>query len=167
MLKIKLTRLGKKAEPRYRIVVNEARDKRDGAYVAKLGYYQPTKNPKELVLDLKAYDAWVKKGAQATETVAFLYSVAKKGKGFPEGKPKLSKKARAKLNGAKEEKATAKVEATEASEKVPTETVTEEKTEVSTEEKTTTEEKTETPTEEKTATPTEKTETPTEEKSAQ
>jgi small subunit ribosomal protein S16 len=117
MLKIKLTRLGKKAEPRYRIVVNEARDKRDGAYVAKLGHYQPTRQPKELVLDIAAYDEWLKKGAKPTDTVAFLADIARAGKGFPEGKAKLSKKAKEKLAAeakAKEEAEAAAKEAAEA-----------------------------------------------------
>ena len=106
MLKIKLTRLGKKKEPRYRIVVNEARDKRDGLYVACLGHYQPAEKPKVLELDIKAYEAWTAQGAQPTATVAWLYEQAKNGKGLPEKKnPKLSKKARAKLAAEAEKKA--------------------------------------------------------------
>ncbi|MDO5561303.1 MAG: 30S ribosomal protein S16 [bacterium] len=107
MLKIKLTRLGKKAEPRYRIVVNECRDKRDGQVVDTLGFYQPAEKPKKLELNIALFEEWLKKGAQPTETVAFLYDVAKKGKGFPEGKPKLSKKAKAKAQASKEEAAPA------------------------------------------------------------
>lgn len=103
MLKIKLTRLGKKAEPRYRIVVNECRDKRDGQVVDTLGFYQPAEKPKRLELNIALFEEWLKKGAQPTDTVAFLYDVAKKGKGFPEGKPKLSKKAKAKAQAAKGE----------------------------------------------------------------
>ena len=103
MLKIKLTRLGKKAEPRYRIVVNECRDKRDGKVVDTLGFYQPAESPKKIELDVALFETWLKKGAQPTSTVAFLYDVVKKGKGFPEGKPKLSKKAKAKLAAAKAE----------------------------------------------------------------
>ncbi len=104
MLKIKLARFGKKNQPHYRIVVNEARDKRDGKYVALLGNYSPSYQPKVLELDIKAYEDWVAKGAQPTETVAALYQRAKSGKSFPEKKAKLSKKAQAKLKAAKEEK---------------------------------------------------------------
>lgn len=117
MLRIKLTRLGKKAEPRYRIVVNEKRDKRDGKYVAALGYYEPAQQPKKLEIDLKEYAAWLKKGAQPTPTVAFLAKIVEAGKGFPEGKAKLSKKAKAKLTAEKEDKtavAPAKSEVAEA-----------------------------------------------------
>lgn len=107
MLKIKLTRLGKKSEPRYRIVVNQARCRRDGEYVAQLGIYQPTMSPKVLQLDLKAYKQWLKKGAQPTETVAFLAKVVEEGKGFPSKKPTLSKKAQAKLKAEEEKQAAA------------------------------------------------------------
>jgi small subunit ribosomal protein S16 len=78
MLKIKLARFGKKGQPHYRIVVNEARDKRDGSYIANLGHYAPTQSPKQLTLDLKAYQEWITKGAQPTPTVA---SLAKKVQG--------------------------------------------------------------------------------------
>lgn len=111
MLKIKLTRLGKKSEPRYRIVVNRARSRRDGEYVAQLGIYQPTMMPKVLKLDLPAYQEWLKKGAQPTPTVAFLAKVVADGKGFPSKKPTLSKKAQAKLKAA-QEKAVAEKQAT-------------------------------------------------------
>ncbi len=100
MLKIKLTRLGKKKEPRYRIVVNERRDKRDGSYIANLGYYHPAATPKGLKLDLKAYDEWIARGAQPTATVDFLHKIAVDGGKFPEKKPTLSRKAKAKQEAA-------------------------------------------------------------------
>ena len=86
MLKIKLARFGKRNQPHYRIVVNEARDKRDGKYIALLGNYSPSYQPKVLELDLKAYENWVAKGAQPTATVAALYQRVKSGKLFPEKK---------------------------------------------------------------------------------
>jgi len=104
MLKIKLARFGKRNQPHYRIVVNEARDKRDGKYVALLGHYSPSYQPKVLEIDLKAYEDWIAKGAQATETVAALYKRFKSGKPFPEKKARLSKKAQAKLKAFKEDK---------------------------------------------------------------
>lgn len=110
MLKIKLARFGKKNQPHYRIVVNEARDKRDGKYIALLGNYSPSYQPKVLELDLKAYENWVAKGAQPTATVAALYQRVKSGKLFPEKKARLSKKAQAKLKAAKEEKVEKKAE---------------------------------------------------------
>lgn len=107
MLKIKLARFGKRGQPHFRIVVNEAKSKRDGQYVAKLGEYAPTHQPKILTIDLKAYEAWLAKGAQPTETVAALVERSKSKNPFPAKKPRPSKKARAKLAAAAEEKATA------------------------------------------------------------
>lgn len=71
MLKIKLTRVGRKNQPAYRIVINERRDKRDGKYVEQVGFYNPVS--KELTIDTSAYDSWIAKGAQPTPTVATLY----------------------------------------------------------------------------------------------
>lgn len=96
MLKIKLSRFGKRNQPHFRIVINEARDKRDGSYVEMIGHYAPAQTPKLLELDIKKYDAWIAKGAQPTDTVASLYEVAKSGKGFPPKKKKPSKKQLAK-----------------------------------------------------------------------
>ncbi|MEP7167390.1 MAG: 30S ribosomal protein S16 [Candidatus Woesebacteria bacterium] len=70
MVKIKLSRTGKKNEPHFRIVVVEARSKRDGEYVENVGNYHP--KTKQLVLNKVSYDAWIAKGAQPTETVASL-----------------------------------------------------------------------------------------------
>lgn len=78
MLKIKLTRLGKRNQPHYRVVVNEAKKRRDGKYVDMLGHYNPLSNPAEIVIDLEKYDSWIKKGAQPTETVAHLAKKAAK-----------------------------------------------------------------------------------------
>lgn len=120
MLKIKLARFGKKHQAHFRVVVNEARDKRDGSYVALLGHYAPTYQPKILDIDLKAYEEWVKKGAQPTETVAALYERVKSGKLFPEPKARVSKKAQAKLAA---EKAAASAPKAETPEEAPAEAV--------------------------------------------
>lgn len=96
MLKIKLARFGKRNQPHYRIVVTEARSKRDGQYNASLGHYAPTQTPKVLEIDVKAYKEWVAKGAQPTETVAALFKRYESGNPFPEKKKKPSKKAKAK-----------------------------------------------------------------------
>lgn len=101
MLKIKLARFGKKHQAHYRIVVNEARDKRDGKYVALLGHYSPIA-PKKLQIDVKAYEEWLTKGARPTETVAALFKRFQSGNPFPVKKAGLSKKAKAKLAAAKD-----------------------------------------------------------------
>ncbi|HAU98938.1 MAG: 30S ribosomal protein S16 [Microgenomates group bacterium GW2011_GWF2_45_18] len=72
MVKLKLVRTGRKRVYTYRIVVAEAKSKINGKYIDLLGHYNPSSTPKEIVLDLVKYDAWVKKGAQPTTTVASL-----------------------------------------------------------------------------------------------
>jgi small subunit ribosomal protein S16 len=114
MLKIKLARFGKKNQPHYRIVVNEARSKRDGKYIALLGHYAPVQEPKILEIDLKAYQEWIAKGAQPTETVAALAKRLESGNPFPAKKARPSKKAKAKAaapaeTAVKEEPATEEV----------------------------------------------------------
>jgi len=112
MLKIKLARFGKRGQPHYRIVINEARDKRDGSYVAKVGHYAPTMTPKILEIDVTAYKEWLKKGAQPTDTVAGLFKKFESGTPFPDKKKKLNRKAKAKLAAPEpvEEKPAAKKE---------------------------------------------------------
>ncbi len=100
MLKIKLARFGKKNQPHFRIVLNEAKTKRDGKYTAILGHYAPTSTPKILDLDLELYKEWLTKGAQPTPTVAGLAKRLESGNPFPPKKPSLSKKAKAKATAA-------------------------------------------------------------------
>jgi small subunit ribosomal protein S16 len=73
MLKIKLTRTGKRSQPNYRIVVVNDRSKRDGKYTDLLGTYNPLVNPPYFNLDREKYDQWLKNGAQPTDTVRLLY----------------------------------------------------------------------------------------------
>jgi len=114
MLKIKLARFGKRKQPHYRIVVNEARDKRDGQYVALIGTYAPTQTPKHLEVNMEAYALWLTKGAQPTDTVASLIKRLETGTPFPEKKAQPSKKAKAKVAKQEENAAAAKVAEAEA-----------------------------------------------------
>ena len=102
MLKIKLARFGKKKQPHYRIVINEARDKRDGQYIDIVGHYEPAVTPKTLQIDLPKVEEWLKKGAQPTDTVQSLITRFKSGNPFPPKKPQLSKKAKAKAKATAE-----------------------------------------------------------------
>lgn len=70
MLKIRLKRTGKKHEPHYRIVVTEARSRRDGRPVAEIGSWHPTEE--KLTLNKELYNEWISKGAQPTITVRNL-----------------------------------------------------------------------------------------------
>lgn len=74
MLKVKLTRIGKKGQPQYRIVVAEARTKRDSRFVDTIGYYNPLGANMTFDLDQKKYAEWLKKGAQPTGTIRRLSS---------------------------------------------------------------------------------------------
>lgn len=65
-------RMGAKKSPSYRIVVKEKLSKRDGAYVENVGFYDPTRNPAEVRLDLERVAYWMDKGAQPTDTVMQL-----------------------------------------------------------------------------------------------
>lgn len=73
MLKVKLSRFGKRGQPFYRIIVAEAKSKRYGKYIDLLGTYNPMINPKQIILDKDKYNDWLVKGAQPTETVKGLY----------------------------------------------------------------------------------------------
>ena len=74
MLKIRLTRTGKRNQPSYRIVVTEARTKRDGKYLESLGYWHPESN--QLKIDKKRYQYWLNQGAQPTEKAKKIYEEA-------------------------------------------------------------------------------------------
>lgn len=78
MLKIKLTRLGKRGQAYYRIVVAEAKSKRDGKYTDLLGTYNPMVADKQIELDTVKYQDWIKKGAQPTPTVKDLFEKVSK-----------------------------------------------------------------------------------------
>lgn len=72
MLAIRLMRMGAKKSPSYRVVVKEKLSKRDGAYVENVGFYNPTRNPAEVRLDLERVNYWLGRGAQPTDTVRQL-----------------------------------------------------------------------------------------------
>ncbi|MCI5837887.1 MAG: 30S ribosomal protein S16 [Christensenellaceae bacterium] len=72
MVKMRLTRLGDKKSPFYRIVVVDGREARDGKYIDKIGHYNPLSNPVELVIDADKAKEWLAKGVQPTETVKSL-----------------------------------------------------------------------------------------------
>ena len=67
-VKIRLTRMGDKKSPFYRIVVTDSRKARDGAYIEKLGTFNPLVAPAEIKLDTERTKVWLNKGAQPTET---------------------------------------------------------------------------------------------------
>lgn len=70
VVKIRLTRVGAKKAPHYRIVAVDSRARRDGMPIETLGYYNP--RSKELTVDREAVEKWTKNGAQTSDTVASL-----------------------------------------------------------------------------------------------
>ena len=75
-VKIRLKRLGAKKVPFYRIVVADSRAPRDGKTIEEIGTYNPMVNPAEVVIDADKANAWIKNGAQPTETVRALLKKA-------------------------------------------------------------------------------------------
>jgi len=71
-LKIRLSRIGTKHKPIYRVVVSEERYRRDGAAVEILGTYTPEAKGNPLQVDLVRADYWVSKGAKPTDTMRAL-----------------------------------------------------------------------------------------------
>ena len=73
MVKIRLTRMGQKKAPSYRVVVADSRYPRDGRFIDEIGYYNPMSNPAEVKIDAEKAQTWLKNGAQPTETVKSLF----------------------------------------------------------------------------------------------
>lgn len=77
-LKIKLSRFGTTHTPAYRIVVAEARSRRDGAAVEQIGSYQPRSSRQPYSVDLPRAEYWISKGALPTDTVRGLINKARR-----------------------------------------------------------------------------------------
>lgn len=77
-LKIRLTRVGSIHNPHYRVVVAEARSRRDGDAVELLGTYAPRARGKQIELDLDRVDYWISKGAKPTNTLGSMIKKARK-----------------------------------------------------------------------------------------
>ena len=75
-VKLRLTRIGKKKQPQYRIVAADARSPRDGRFIEILGHYDPRQDPSALTVDNDKAVKWLREGAQPTERVAKLLTVS-------------------------------------------------------------------------------------------
>jgi len=73
-VKIRLQRHGKKGKPYYWIVAADARSKRDGKYLEKLGAYNPNTNPATVELNVDGAVQWLQNGAQPTDTARAILS---------------------------------------------------------------------------------------------
>ena len=71
-VRIRLTRLGDKKSPFYRVVVADSRTARDGKVIEQIGTYDPLKNPAEININVELAKKWIANGAQPTDTVKAL-----------------------------------------------------------------------------------------------
>ncbi len=76
MVKIRLRRMGAKKNPYYRIVVADSHFPRDGRFIEEIGTYNPLTEPSEVKVDAERALAWIKNGAQPTDTVKNLLKKA-------------------------------------------------------------------------------------------
>ena len=71
-LKLRLTRMGSKKKPFYRIVAVDSASRRDGRALDYVGYYNPMTEPAEIKFDQDKVKSWIELGAQPTDTVRSL-----------------------------------------------------------------------------------------------
>jgi len=76
LVKIRLTRMGAKHKPFYRIVVADSRARRDGPFIEIVGYYNPMKEPSEIKMDIEKVKLWLQRGAQPSNSVKRLLQKA-------------------------------------------------------------------------------------------
>ena len=76
MVKIRLRRMGAKKAPFYRVVVADSRYPRDGRFIDEIGTYDPRQNPAAVNIDVERAQAWIRTGAQPTDTVRDLLKKA-------------------------------------------------------------------------------------------
>ncbi len=75
-VKIRLSRVGAKKQPYYRVVVADARAPRDGRFIEVIGRYNPRTEPSTVEIDKEKALAWLSKGAQPTDQVKNLLKIA-------------------------------------------------------------------------------------------
>jgi small subunit ribosomal protein S16 len=71
-VKLRLMRMGKKTQPTYRVVAADSRSPRNGRFIEVVGTYEPRQEPSVITIDNDKAVAWLRKGAQPTETVEKL-----------------------------------------------------------------------------------------------
>ncbi len=80
-VKLRLTRVGSKKNPIYRVVAADSRSPRDGRFIEIVGRYTPQTEPSTIELDEAKVKDWLSKGAQPTESVAKLLKIKNIGLG--------------------------------------------------------------------------------------
>jgi len=74
-VKLRLTRVGSKKNPIYRVVAADSRSPRDGKFIEIVGRYNPQTDPSTIELDEEKVTTWLQKGAQPTEPVRRLLKI--------------------------------------------------------------------------------------------
>lgn len=92
-VKLRLKRMGAKKAPRYRIVAADSRFPRDGRDIETIGYINPTTDPATVKVDEEKALAWLRNGAQPSDTVKNILSHQGIMKKFHEEKVAAKKKA--------------------------------------------------------------------------
>ncbi|MFP6267919.1 30S ribosomal protein S16 [Helicobacter pylori] len=72
MTVIRLTRIGRKKKPFYRVVVTDSRKRRDGGWIESIGYYNPLSEPKDVKIDKERLNYWKSVGAKMSERMEKL-----------------------------------------------------------------------------------------------
>ena len=75
-VKIRLTRMGKKKQPTYRVVVMDSRKPRDGAYIEQIGFYDPRQDPSVIEINNDSALKWLRDGAQPTDRARKLLEIS-------------------------------------------------------------------------------------------
>jgi small subunit ribosomal protein S16 len=78
-VRVRLTRVGSKKNPIWRVVVSDQRSPRDGRFIETIGHYNPQTDPSTIVIDTERFQHWVSRGAQPTNTVKQLVKAHAKG----------------------------------------------------------------------------------------
>ncbi|MEO6950928.1 MAG: 30S ribosomal protein S16 [Polyangia bacterium] len=77
-VKLRLSRVGAKKNPFYRVVVTDSRSPRDGRFIEHIGVYNPNREPVEIRFDMDRVKHWLSVGATASDTVSELLSQVEK-----------------------------------------------------------------------------------------
>ena len=85
-VRLRLTRVGKKKQPAYRIVAADSRSPRDGRFIEIVGTYDPRREPSAVTVDNEKALAWLRKGALPTERVQKLLQISGAWDEFKAGK---------------------------------------------------------------------------------
>jgi small subunit ribosomal protein S16 len=78
-VRVRLTRVGSKKNPIWRVVVSDQRSPRDGRFIETIGHYNPQTDPSTIVIDEERFQHWVSRGAQPTNTVKKLVRAQSNG----------------------------------------------------------------------------------------